>query len=308
MNCAKGMTPWGCGGEQPPSAIRHGLTGDRKALHTTKGQPRRPRAVAQRLRSAGPTHVSDMAPSRSGGVAGRRRALLPSVGGQRNLPLGKSGPTIFGTQTFESPDPPPPFLTLPWGLSRAVRGPRAGPAQPPAREGGGGGTYSTRAGAAPRAPGGVRHGGGNRAVNSQPRTRQSTLYGDVKSSYGGTGGGARQGHPGAPTDGGRSNTDTQNAGATPEGTRAGTPDKEGGHSKAGEATRTAGTGNQNGADGRACAWEAATIKGMAWPANPVATGCQGNPCSTGIRWGVSPAAQMGCLRNRSGSPSGADQP
>ena len=50
------------------------------------------------------------------------------------------------------------------------------------------------------------------------------------------------------------------------------------------------------------------MKGMAWPANPVATGCQGNPCSTGIRWGVSPAAQMGCLRNRSGSPSGADQP
>ena len=48
--------------------------------------------------------------------------------------------------------------------------------------------------------------------------------------------------------------------------------------------------------------------GMAWPASPVATGCQGNPCSTGIRWGVSPAAQMGCLRNRSGSPSGADQP
>ena len=50
--------------------------------------------------------------------------------------------------------------------------------------------------------------------------------------------------------------------------------------------------------------EAATIKGMAWPASPVATGCQGNPCSTGIRWGVSPAAQMGCLRSRSGSPSG----
>ena len=101
---------------------------------------------------------------------------------------------------------------------------------------------------------------------------------------------------------------TQNVGATPEGTRAGTPDKEEGHSKAGEPTRTAGTGNQNGANGGACAWEAATIKGMAWPANPVATGCQGNPCSTGIRWGVSPAAQMGCLRNRSGSPSGADQP
>ena len=51
-----------------------------------------------------------------------------------------------------------------------------------------------------------------------------------------------------------------------------------------------------------------TTKGMAWPASPVATGCQGNPCSTGIRSGVSPAAQMGCLRNRSGGPSGADQP
>ena len=120
--------------------------------------------------------------------------------------------------------------------------------------------------------------------------------------------GARQGHPGAPTNRGRSNTDTQNAGATPGGTRASTADKEEGHSKAGEASRTAGTGNQNGADGRVCAWEAATIKGMAWPASPVATGCQGNPCSTGIRWGASPAAQMGCLRNRCGSPSGADQP
>ena len=49
-------------------------------------------------------------------------------------------------------------------------------------------------------------------------------------------------------------------------------------------------------------------KGNGPASQPVATGCQGNPCSTGIRWGVSPAAQMGCLRNRSGSPSGADQP
>ena len=54
-------------------------------------------------------------------------------------------------------------------------------------------TYSTRAGAAPRAPGGARHGGGNRAVNSQPGTGQSTLYGDVKSSYGGAGGWDRRG-------------------------------------------------------------------------------------------------------------------
>ena len=44
-------------------------------------------------------------------------------------------------------------------------------------------TYSTRVGAAPRAPGGAHHGGGNRAVTSQPRTGQSTSYGDVKSLY-----------------------------------------------------------------------------------------------------------------------------
>ena len=54
-------------------------------------------------------------------------------------------------------------------------------------------TYSTRAGAAPRAPGGARHGDGNRAVNSQPGTGQSTLCGDVKSSYGGAGGWDRRG-------------------------------------------------------------------------------------------------------------------
>ena len=54
-------------------------------------------------------------------------------------------------------------------------------------------TYSTRAGAAPRAPGGARHGGGNRAVTSQPRMGQSTSHGDVKSSYGGAGGWDRRG-------------------------------------------------------------------------------------------------------------------
>ena len=51
-------------------------------------------------------------------------------------------------------------------------------------------TYSTRAGAAPRALGGARHGGSN---NSRPRTGQSTWYGDVKSSYGGAGGWDRRG-------------------------------------------------------------------------------------------------------------------
>ena len=54
-------------------------------------------------------------------------------------------------------------------------------------------TYSTRVGAAPRTPGGARHGGGNRAVTSQPRAGQSTSYGDVKSSYGGPGRWGRSG-------------------------------------------------------------------------------------------------------------------
>ena len=113
---------------------------------------------------------------------------------------------------------------------------------------------------------------------------------------GGTGGGARHGHPGAPPDRGRSNTDTQNAGATPRGTRASTADKEEGHSKAGEATRTAGTGNQNGADGGACAWEAAAIKRMAWPASPSLPGARatsaqpasasGGGCLPQPRWAV----------------------
>ena len=171
--------------------------------------------------------------------------------------------------------------------------------------------YSTRAGAVPRAPRGARQGGGNRAVTSQPRTGQSTSYRDVNSAYRGAGGWDRQewvrkgGTQERQQTGGRSNTDTQNAGATLGGTRASTADKEERRSKVGEATKT---GNQNGGDGRACAWEVATTKGMAWPASPVATGCQGNPSSIGIRCGVSPAAQMGCLRNRTGSPLGADQP
>ena len=86
---------------------------------------------------------------------------------------------------------------------------------------------------------------------------------------GGAGGwgrsGCAKGAPRSANTQGWSNTDTQNARATPGGTRASTAEKEEGHSKAGEATRTAGTGNQNGGDGRACAWEATPIKGMlAW--------------------------------------------
>ena len=45
----------------------------------------------------------------------------------------------------------------------------------------------------PRSPGGAHHGGGKRAVTSQPRTGQSTLYGDVKPSYGGAGGWDKRG-------------------------------------------------------------------------------------------------------------------
>ena len=44
-----------------------------------------------------------------------------------------------------------------------------------------------------RVPGGACHGGGNKAVTSQPRTGQSTSYGDVKSTYGGAGGWERSG-------------------------------------------------------------------------------------------------------------------
>ena len=54
-------------------------------------------------------------------------------------------------------------------------------------------TPSARAGAALCAPGGARHGGGNRAVTSQPRAGQSTSYRDVKSTYGGAGGWDRSG-------------------------------------------------------------------------------------------------------------------
>ena len=142
-------------------------------------------------------------------------------------------------------------------------------------------TYSTRAGAVPHAPGGARHGGGNRAVNSQPCTGQSTSYGDVKSSYRGACGWDRRG---CATWAPRS--------ATRQGEEQHRHTERGSHTKrdkgehnrqGGEATGIAGTGNHTGADGGACTWEAATIKGIGWLASPVATGCQGNTYSTGFR-------------------------
>ena len=175
--------------------------------------------------------------------------------------------------------------------------------------------HSTRAGAAPGVPGGARHGDGNRAVTSQPRTGQSTSYGDVKSSYEGgrrvgqvwvrergtqvrqqTGGGATQTHR-----------------HTERGSH--TRRDKGEHSKQGGGAQQGRRGNQNSGNREPewRGWESVRMggsdnKGGGLASQPCRYGVQGNPCSTGIRWGVSPTAQMGCLRNRSGSPSGADRP
>ena len=165
----------------------------------------------------------------------------------------------------------------------------------------------------PRAPGGARHGGGNRAVTSQPRTGQSMSYGDVKSSYGGADGWDRRGcATWAPKSANRHGEEQHEQHRhTERGSH--TKRDKGEHSRQGGEAQQGRRGNQNSGNRETewSGWQSVRmggVKGMAWPASPVATGCQGNPCSTGIRWGVSPAAQMGCLRHRSGSPSGADQP
>ena len=168
-------------------------------------------------------------------------------------------------------------------------------------------TYSTRAGAAPRAPGGARHGGGNRAVNSQPRTGRSTLYGDVKSSYGGAGGWDRRGcATWAPSSATRQGEEQHRH--TKRGSH--TKGDKGGHTRQGREAQQGRRGNQNSgnrepewSNGGACAWEAAT-KGMVWPANPVATGCQGNPCSTGIRWGRLPQPRWAVCATGAGAHQG----
>ena len=75
---------------------------------------------------------------------------------------------------------------------------------------------------------------------------------------------------------------------------ASTADKEEGHSKEGEATGTAGTGNQNGADGRACAWEAdnkgdglASQPHRYWvPGQPLLNRHQVGGCHPQPRWAV----------------------
>ena len=169
--------------------------------------------------------------------------------------------------------------------------------------------YSTKAGAAPRAPGGACHGGGNRAVTSQPRTGQSTSNGDVKSAYGGAGGWDRSGcAKGAPRSTNRQGEEQHRH----TGCRSHTRRDEGEHSKQGGGAQQGRRGNQD----REPEWRGRESvhmgggdnKGDGLASQPRHYRVPGNPCSTGIGWGVSPAAQMGCLCNSSGSPQGADQP
>ena len=103
-------------------------------------------------------------------------------------------------------------------------------------------TYSTRAGAAPRAPGGARHGGGNRAVTSQLRTGQSTPYGDVKSSYGGAGRSDRSGYTkGAPRSANRQGEEQHRHTERGSHTRR----DKGEHSRQGGGAQRGRRGNQN---------------------------------------------------------------
>ena len=152
-------------------------------------------------------------------------------------------------------------------------------------------SYSTRAGVVPRAPGGARHGGGNRAVTSQPRMGQSTSYGDMNSAYRGAGGwgrsGCAKGEPGSANRRGEEKHRHTGRGSH-------TRRDEGEHSRQGRGAQQGRRGNQD-REPEWRGWESVRMggsdnKGMAWPASPVATRCQGNPCSTGIRWGVPPAA------------------
>ena len=118
---------------------------------------------------------------------------------------------------------------------------------PPSWVGGGGGwykvaPYSTRAGTVPRAPGGARHGGGNEAVTSQPRTGQSTLYGDVKPSYGGAGGWDRRGcATGAPRGANRQGEEQHRHAERGSHTKR----DKGEHSKQGGGAQQGRRGNQN---------------------------------------------------------------
>ena len=96
-----------------------------------------------------PTHGSETSPNRTHNNTQEVRALQQPPN------------AVHAERAISKHPPPPPSTKCP--LTPQGRGLR------PARRGG------------------ARHGGGNRAVTSQPRTGQSTSYRDVKSLYGGAG-------------------------------------------------------------------------------------------------------------------------
>ena len=148
-------------------------------------------------------------------------------------------------------------------------------------------TYSTRVGAASRAPGGAHHGGGNRAVNSQPRMGQSTLYGDVKSSYGGAGGWDRRGcATWAPSSATRQGEEQH--GHTERGSH--TKGDKGGHTRQGGGAQQGRRGYQNGGN-REPEWSGwwSVRQQRAWPGQPAPSlpGARATPAQ--------PASGGGCL-------------
>ena len=106
-------------------------------------------------------------------------------------------------------------------------------------------------------------------------------------------------------DRGRSNTDTQNAGEgqgrAHQTRRRGTARQERQPEQREQGTRMEHMVER-------AHWRQRQLRG--WPGQPAPSlpGARATPAQAASGGGVSPAAQMGCLRNRSGSPSGADQP
>ena len=123
-------------------------------------------------------HAAPTAPHTSSGERASRKRKSPKLGGtQAAKQLGAHGSETSPNRTHNNTQgnhevralQQPPNAAH---AERAISKPH--PLPPP----------STRCPHTPQGPE-LRHGAGNRAVTSQPRTGQSTLYGDVKSSYGG---------------------------------------------------------------------------------------------------------------------------
>ena len=108
------------------------------------------------------------------------------------------------------------------------------------------------------APGGARHGGGNRAVTSQPRTGQSTSYGDVKSSYGGASVWDRRGcATGAPRSANRHGEEQHRHTECGSHTRR----DKGEHSRQGGGAQQGTRGNQNSGNKEQSGWESVHMGG-----------------------------------------------